>query len=215
MPANSGSAAAIRILVLGDSYSVGESVPPDQTWPCQLAALLRTRGIATAMPTVVARTGWTTDDLSLGIDAAHVSGPYDLVTLLIGVNNQYRGRAVADYRSRLAALLNRAIRFAGSRAERVLLLSIPDWGVTPFAAHRERAVIAAEIDAYNDVGRDEASRTGSHFVDITPISRRASGDPSLLATDGLHPSGTMYTEWVRLLLPVALAAICGPLSPRT
>ena len=162
---------------------------------------------------MVARTGWTTDELSLGIDASHVSGPYDLVTLLIGVNNQFRGRGDGEYRSQLAALLDRAIRFAGSRAERVLLLSIPDWSVTPFAAGRDRVVIAAGIDAYNAVARDEASRSGSPFVDITPISRRASAEPGLLATDGLHPSGTMYAEWAQLLLPVAVAAIHGAMSP--
>jgi lysophospholipase L1-like esterase len=211
--ANNGSAAAVQILALGDSYTIGESVPSDQTWPCRLAALLRTQGIATAVPTVVARTGWTTDELSLGIDAAHVTGPYDLVTLLIGVNNQYRGRAAAEYRSQLTALLDRAIGFAGLRAEHVLVLSIPDWGVTPFAAARERADIAAAIDAYNVVGREEANRAGAHFVDITPISRRASADPSLLATDGLHPSGTMYGEWAQLLLPVALAAMSRRASP--
>jgi lysophospholipase L1-like esterase len=212
---NDGSAAAVRILALGDSYTIGESVRADQTWPCRLAGLLRAQGIATAVPTVVARTGWTTDELSLGIDAAHVSGPYDLVTLLIGVNNQYRGRAAAEYRSQLAALLDRAIRRAGCRAEHVLLLSIPDWGVTPFAAGRERADIAAEIDAYNVVGREEASRAGAHFIDITPISRRASADPGLVATDGLHPSGTMYDEWAQLLLPVALAALCRSASRNT
>lgn len=201
------------MLVLGDSYSVGESVPADQAWPRQLAALLRAEGTPCATPTVVARTGWTTDELSLGIDASHVSGPYDLVTLLIGVNNQFRGRGDGEYRSQLAALLDRAIRFAGSRAERVLLLSIPDWSVTPFAAGRDRVVIAAGIDAYNAVARDEASRSGLPFVDITPISRRASAEPGLLATDGLHPSGTMYAEWAQLLLPVAVAAIHGAMSP--
>jgi lysophospholipase L1-like esterase len=207
------ASATVRMLVLGDSYSIGESVPADQTWPFRLAALLRAQGIACAAPTVVARTGWTTDELALGIDAAHVSGPYDLVTLLIGVNNQYRGRPAAEYQLHLAALLDRAIHFAGARAERVLLLSIPDWSVTPFAAARKRAVIAAEIDAYNAAGREEASRAGSHFVDITQISRRASADPGLMATDGLHPSGTMYAEWAQLLLPVALAAMCRPGSP--
>jgi lysophospholipase L1-like esterase len=213
-PANNGSPTAVRILALGDSYTIGESVHADQAWPCRLAELLRAQGIATAVPTLVARTGWTTDELSAGIDAEHVSGTYDLVTLLIGVNNQYRGRAAAEYRSQLAALLDRAIGFAGFRAERVLLLSIPDWGVTPFAVHRDRAGIAAEIDAYNAVGREEASRTGARFVDITPISRRASVDPGLVAPDGLHPSGTMYAEWAQLLLPVAFAAVSRPVSRR-
>jgi lysophospholipase L1-like esterase len=173
----------------------------------RLAELLRARGIAVAEPRIVARTGWTTDELSAAIDLAGITGPYDLVTLLIGVNNQYRGRGADEYGSQFRELLSRAVSFAGGRASRAIVLSIPDWGVTPFAAGRDRAKIAAEIDAFNAIGRSEAVRAGARFLDITPASRRAS--PELVAHDGLHPSGVMYEGWARLLLPTASEVLAG------
>jgi lysophospholipase L1-like esterase len=194
-------AADVRILALGDSYTIGEAVAVDERWPVRLAALLRARGITLATPEIVARTGWTTDELSAGIDAAHPRGPYDVVTLLIGVNNQYRGRSAAEYRDQLRGLLERAVAFADGRAAHVVVLSIPDWSVTPFAAGRDRALVAREIDAFNAVNRDEARRAGARYVDVTAISRRAVGDPSLVADDGLHPSGSMYEAWAEAALP--------------
>ncbi len=187
----------IRILALGDSYTIGESVPPEQRWPVQLAALLRKRDLAVAEPQIIAKTGWTTDELSTAMDAATLSPPYDLVTLLIGVNNQYRGREVDNYRVEFRALLDRAIDLAGDRPERVLVLSIPDWGVTPFAREQQRdaATVAAEIDAYNAVNREEAQRSGVAWVNITPMTREAATDTTLLAEDGLHPSGRDYARW--------------------
>jgi lysophospholipase L1-like esterase len=197
----------VRMLALGDSYTIGESVAEDEQWPNQFAELLRERQYRLAAPTIVARTGWTTDELSAGIDAGRPGGVFDLVTLLIGVNDQYRGRTSADYRTRFSALLARAVAFAGGRAQRVIVLSIPDWGVTPFAAGRDRKAIAAEIDAFNAVGLEETVRAGAHFVDITPISRRAATASDLIAADGLHPSGHMYAEWARVVLPVVLSAL--------
>lgn len=187
----------IRILALGDSYTIGESVPPEQRWPVQLAALLRKRDLTVAEPQIIAKTGWTTDELSTAMDAATLSPPYDLVTLLIGVNNQYRGREVDNYRVEFRALLDRAIDLAGDRPERVLVLSIPDWGVTPFAREQQRdaATVAAEIDAYNAVNREEAQRSGVAWVNITPMTREAATDTTLLAEDGLHPSGRDYARW--------------------
>ncbi|MGE5730807.1 MAG: SGNH/GDSL hydrolase family protein, partial [Gemmatimonas sp.] len=146
-------AAEIRILALGDSYTIGEGVTTDERWPMQLAAMLRARALQVAAPTIVARTGWTTDELSAGIDDARPTGTYDLVTLLVGVNNQYRGRGVDEYRAQFRALLARAIGFAGGRADRVIVLSIPDWGATPFADGRDRGRIALDIDAFNDANR--------------------------------------------------------------
>lgn len=202
-------AAEVRFLALGDSYTIGEAVSADERWPVRLAALLRARGIAVAEPEIVARTGWTTDELSDGIDAAHPRGPFDLVTLLIGVNNQYRGRSSTEYRSQFGQLLARAIAFSGGRADHVIVLSIPDWGVTPFAAGRDRTRIAREIDELNAISREEALRAGARYVDVTAISRRAAHEPGLVAHDGLHPSAPMYDEWARATLPVA-AAIVAP-----
>ena len=199
--------AEIRILSLGDSYTIGEAVGEHERWPVRLAAELRAQGIGVADPVLIAKTGWTTDELSLGIDAASPSGPFDVVTLLIGVNNQYRGRSAAEYREQFRALLDRAVAFARGEAGRVIVLSIPDWGVTPFAVGRDRAQIAADIDAFNAINREESLHRGSQYVDVTPVSRKADGDPSLVATDGLHPSGAMYALWADLALPAALSAL--------
>ena len=199
----------MRFLALGDSYTIGEGVDDAERWPVQLAALLRERGIQVGDPRIIARTGWTTDELSAAIDDADPQGPYALVSLLIGVNNQYGGRHADEYRVEFAALLQRAIEFADGDASRVIVLSIPDWGVTPFADGRDRTQIASEIDAYNAVNRDEARRAGAHWVDVAPQSRAAGADPAFLVSDGLHPSGRAYAEWARLALPAAAEAL-GP-----
>lgn len=199
----------MRFLALGDSYTIGESVQPAERWPVQLAALLRAQGIKVDDPVIIATTGWTTDELWAGIDRADPQGRFDLVALLIGVNNQYRGRDQEEYRGQFAGLLQRAIDFAGGEPLRVFVLSIPDWGVTPFAEGRDRPAIAAAIDAFNAVNKEETARLGAYYVDVTPLSRRARDDPSLIADDGLHPSGKMYAEWARLALPVARDALGG------
>ena len=200
-------AGKMKFLALGDSYTIGEGVAAADRWPVQLAALLREQGQDFAEPQIIARTGWTTDELSDAIDAADPRGPYDLVSLLIGVNNQYRGRGTEEYRAEFAGLLQRAIGFAGGDASRVIVLSIPDWGATPFAEGRSRANIAAEIDVFNAINRQETERLGARYVDITPQSRTAGSNPAFLAPDGLHYSGLTYAEWARLALPAALAAV--------
>ena len=197
----------MRFLALGDSYTIGESVPPTDRWPVQLTALLSTEGFNIDDPLIIAATGWTTDELLSGIDRANLQGIYDLVSLLIGVNNQYRGRDLEEYRRQFVALLKRAVGFANGVPAHVLVLSIPDWSVAPFAAGRDRAKIAAEIDQFNVINREEAERAGAHYIDVTSISRQAAADPELIAGDGLHPSGKMYAEWARLALPVARKAI--------
>lgn len=199
--------ADARFLALGDSYTIGEGVAPEERWPVRLAAALRAAGVAAGEPELIARTGWTTDELEAAIGERAPGGPYDLVSLLVGVNNQYRGRGVEEYRGQLRRLLGRAVPLAGGRPQRVLVVSIPDWGVTPFAEGRDRRRIAAEIDAFNAVARSEAATAGCRFIDVTAVSRRAPSEPALLAGDGLHPSGAMYREWVEVLLPEALAAI--------
>jgi lysophospholipase L1-like esterase len=195
---------SLRYLALGDSYTIGEGVAADERWPAQLAAMLRAHGLDVADPEIVATTGWTTDELAAGIDAAAPRGPYALVSLLIGVNNQYRGLAVDAYRAEFHGLLERAISFAGGDPRRVIVLSIPDWGVTRFADGRDRARIAREIDAFNAVNRDVARELGARWVDVTPASRRA---PAAVVADGLHPSGVQYREWATLALPQAQAAL--------
>jgi len=196
----------MRFLALGDSYTIGESVSPTERWPAQVVVALRAQGVAVADPEIIAVTGWTTDELNVGIDRAQPQSRYELVSLLIGVNNQYRGYDTGEYRKEFAALLKRAIGFAGDEAQRVIVISIPDWGVTPFAQHsgRNPATIASEIDLFNAINREETERAGARYVDITPGSRRALTDTTLIAGDGLHPSGKMYTEWANAVTSVAL-----------
>jgi lysophospholipase L1-like esterase len=197
----------LQLLALGDSYTIGESVPEGERWPMQLAAMLAKRGLALEPPLIIARTGWTTDELAAAIAERKPTGPFQLVTLLIGVNNQYRGRDAENYRQEFRALLDQAVGFAGHRADRVIVLSIPDWGVTPSAEGRDRAKIAGEIDYFNRINWEEATRVGAHYVDVTPISRRAAREPRLVADDGLHPSGEMYRQWAEKVLPEAIAAL--------
>lgn len=210
--------APVQYLALGDSYTIGESVEPDGRWPMQLVAALRADGVAIDDPRTIATTGWTTDELSAAIDtaaAAPLGDDYGLVTLLIGVNNQYRGRTVDEYAHDFAVLLERAIGFAGRRADRVVVLAIPDWGVTPFAARsgRDTAAIARELDAYNAAAAKLCAQRGVAFVDIAPVSRERGAEPAMLADDGLHPSAAMYREWSRLALPVARRLLAQTHAP--
>lgn len=194
---------ALSWLALGDSYTIGEGVPMAGRWPQQLAVALRDRNIALDDPLTIATTGWTTDELDAGIDAQPPKGPFDFVSLLIGVNNQYRGRSVDDYGTQFDALLRRAVGFSGGRAARVLVLSIPDWGVTPYAEGRDRQRIAAELDAYNAAASDACTRHGIAFVDITDLSRLHGAEPAMLVDDGLHPSAKMYALWSQRAQPLA------------
>jgi lysophospholipase L1-like esterase len=200
-------AGALHYLALGDSYTVGEGVSRRARWPVQLAARLRERGVVVADPQIIAQTGWTTANLAAALEAAQPHGPFALVSIQIGVNNQFQGRDIEEYRRELDALLQRALAFGEGDASRVLVLSIPDWGVTPFAAGRDHERIAAELDRFNQVCREEAERAGVRYVDVTPESRHAAADRTLLAGDGLHPSAKMYASWVDLSLPAALAAL--------
>lgn len=203
---SASSRRGTRILSLGDSYTIGEAVNAADRWPVRLASRLRETGMVVEDPVIIAQTGWTTDELNAAIDSARLDSNFDLVTLLIGVNNQYRGRSAEEYRTEFRGLLRRAITFAVSRPSRVVVVSIPDWGATPFGSRSGRDVVrvAAEIDAFNAIGNAEASGAGASFVDVTAISRRASRDQSLVASDGLHPSGAMYEEWTTAILPVAI-----------
>ena len=199
----------LTYLALGDSYTVGEGVEASGRWPLQLARALREAGVPLADPRIIATTGWTTDELSAAMDAAEPLGHYDFVSLLIGVNNQYRGRELDEYRVQFATLLWRALGLNGNRPGRLLVLSFPDWGVTPFAAQsgRDLAQVARETDAFNAAAREACALRGVRFIDVTGLSRAHGAEPAMLAEDGLHPSATMYAEWIRLALPAARLAL--------
>ncbi|MGE3076379.1 MAG: SGNH/GDSL hydrolase family protein [Dehalococcoidia bacterium] len=196
----------LRFLALGDSYTIGEGVGAEERWPNQLALMLRAGGIEVAEPEIIAQTGWTTGELLEAVVQSGVSGTFGLVSLLIGVNNQYRAASLDDFCREYAQLLEVALQFAGGEPGRVLVLSIPDWGVTPFAAGRNTGRVAREIDAFNATVKTEASRCEVRFVDVTGISRHPE-TRSLLAADGLHPSGVMYRKWAEAALPAVMAAL--------
>jgi lysophospholipase L1-like esterase len=195
----------IQYLALGDSYTIGESVETHERWPNQLAALIESSPVFASRRvdvSIIARTGWTTQELWEGIQGQELDPPYDLVSLLIGVNNQYRGYDIDEYRKQFAFLLNKSVQFAGGDPRRVIVLSIPDWGVTPFAQGSDRKQIAKDIDGFNAVNREETEGAGAQYLDITPISRQVVQSPPLIASDGLHPSGEMYAEWAKRVLPI-------------
>lgn len=196
-------------LALGDSYTIGEMVAVDESFPAQLVKSLNADLLPFAPPIIIAKTGWTTDELDAGINASKELKPkYDLVTLLIGVNNQYRGLDTAEYRKQFTKLLQRALKFAGNNPNHVFVISIPDWGVTPFALAngRDPHKVGREIDIFNSINKYITEQFGISYTDITPHSRNAKTDPSLIAADGLHPSGLMYAEWVSQLKPKVLKA---------
>jgi lysophospholipase L1-like esterase len=194
----------IRLLSLGDSYTIGQGVVESERWPNQLARALEAEGSPPVEVRIVAQTGWTTSDLDAGIDAAAPEGPFDLVTLLVGVNNQFRGLDPDEYRAEFAALLERA---AGFSKGPVLVVSIPDWGVTPLGGSYDRERVALEIDEFNAIARSEAEAAGAEWVYVTPISR--SDIVGLVAADALHPSGLQYGLWVEEILPVARQLLDG------
>lgn len=204
---NAVAAAPKRYLALGDSYTIGESVAESGRFPVQLVAALREHGRDFADPEIVARTGWTTSELQDAIDLAKPKPPFELVTLLIGVNNQFRGGDLRRYRSEFGKLLQHAIALAGRDKAQVLVLSIPDWGVTPFARTDRRGAktIGKQIDAFNAEAREVCHKNGVRFIDITPDSRERGGDTDMLTVDRLHPSAAMYARWVETVVREAFA----------
>ncbi len=186
-------------LALGDSYTIGESVDENKNFPNQVFALLRKENISIDDPGIVAKTGWTTDELQDQLSRTRLAVPFDFVTLLIGVNNQYRGRSEKEYAQQFEELLHQAIGYAGDKANHVIVLSIPDWGVTPFAKDRDRNKIAKEIDAFNTINETIAKKHKVHYINITPFTREAANDRTLVAADGLHPSAKDYARWAKLV----------------
>ena len=191
-----------RMLNIGDSYTIGEAVLSTENFPHQLQLQLNNSGIEISSPEIIATTGWTTDELMNGINENLPSPPYDLVTLLIGVNNQYRGKSIDEYRKEFRELLELAIKYASNISANVIVISIPDWGVMPFAEARDRKKIAEEIDVFNKVNEEEAIKSCCPYCNITAISRNATTDLSLAASDGLHPSAKQYELWVEKIIPL-------------
>ena len=187
-------------LALGDSYTIGEQVPMKDNFPHQAVALLQKQHFDVADPVIIATTGWTTDELATSIREHNVSETYSFVTLLIGVNNQYRGRSIENYREEFKQLLDQAIVFAGGHAQNVFVLSIPDWGVTPFAEGRDRQKIAKEIDEYNAACKRITLSHKCQYIEITASTREHGQDEEYLAPDGLHPATKEYTVWAERLV---------------
>ena len=191
----------VKFLALGDSYTIGESVSEKERWPVQLIDSLRKRGIDCEDPKIIATTGWRTDQLKEAIKSASLSNEYTLVSLLIGVNNQYQGKSPETYKPEFEELLKTAIELAGGNKLHVFVVSIPDYGFTPFGKAKKAAITKA-IDVYNMVNRAITEKAGVTYITITDISRKSLEQPDLVAEDGLHPSGKMYTAWVQRILQV-------------
>ena len=203
-PKTNKAVKSYTYLALGDSYTIGESVSADASFPSQLIAALKTDTSVLETPKIIAKTGWTTDELIAAIKSTTLQPKYDFVTLLIGVNNQCRSFDTVVYRKEFKELLQTAIKYAGDKPENVFVLSIPDWSVTQFAKNSGRDItkISAEIDFYNAINKEETAKTKAIYLDITPISREATSNLNLIANDGLHPSALMYNKWVSSLVPL-------------
>lgn len=196
-------------LALGDSYTIGEQVPTAENFPHLLATMLNAQGLKVTEPVIIATTGWTTDELAAAIKERNIQDTFSFVTLLIGVNNQYRGRDLDNYRQEYTQLLDTTIRYANGHVNNVFVLSIPDWGVTPFADGRDRAQIAKDIDAYNAACKDITLTHKCHYLDITDSTRKNGTTPAYLAEDGLHPSGKEYKIWAERLTPTVAKVLKG------
>lgn len=198
----------LSCLALGDSYTIGEQVPAEENFPNQTAAMLKSDfSLSVTTPRVIAVTGWTTDELAAAIKAENIQGTFDFVTLLIGVNNQYRNRDIENYNEEFTALLRQAVAFAGGDSNRVFVLSIPDWGTTPFAEGRDRQEIAEKIDQYNTVNRSVTMAHHCHYLDITDSTRAHGTDESYLTPDKLHYAAKEYRVWAERLAPLVAATL--------
>lgn len=192
----------VHFLALGDSYTIGESVEESMRWPNILAHTLGKINFAFEKPTIVAKTGWTTSELANTLLEENISSNYDVVSLLIGVNNQYRGYPIEQYKREFTSLLEQAIIYAGGKSEKVFVVSIPNYGVTPFGIKKGEDKIRQELLTYDAIADSIAATFSIPFVNITPISENAKQDPSLIASDQLHPSAKQYQQWVELITPV-------------
>ncbi len=196
-------------LALGDSYTIGEQVPIENNFPFQTARLLREENVEVAEPVIVAKTGWTTDELAMAVREEGIKETFSFVTLLIGVNNQYRGRDLENYKQEFSQLLDQAIVFANGHTQNVFVLSIPDWGVTPFAEGKDRELIAKQIDDYNAAKKEITLAHKCNFCDITDSTRKNGSEKEYLAEDGLHPSAREYSIWAERLAPMIVGVLKG------
>ena len=190
----------IKYLALGDSYTIGESVMEEERWPVQLRDSLTDRGSVFEEFKIIATTGWRTDDLSRAMDKEELKNKYNLVSLLIGVNNQYQGKSVDSYKPEFEALLDKAVSLAGGKKDQVFVVSIPDYAFTPFGQGRDFVKISTELESYNTACKQITLDKGIKHIDITKISKDGVKIPELVASDGLHPSAKQYTLWVEKIL---------------
>lgn len=197
----------MRLLALGDSYTVGTAVDADDRWVTRLVERLRADGLEVADPRIVAADGWPSDRLAEAIEHRSLEAPYDLVTLLVGANDAYRDRPVQEFRPDFVALLERAVEFAGGDPSAVVVVTIPDYSVTPHVEDHARADHARRLEAYNRAVREEAAAAGARLVDVVPISRQVADDDDLVADDGLHPSPAQHERWLERIYPVARSAL--------
>jgi len=186
---------SVHYLALGDSYTIGASVEREVNFPNQTFQLLKSAGFKTGSLQIIAKNGWTAEDLISAVATTNKRSNYQVVTLLIGVNNQYQGRPSKEFEPSFLSLLKSAIALTGNRPKRVFVISIPDWGITPFASGRDRKEVANEIDAYNLVCEKNAKAQGANFINITDAYRLDGAKPDYLSSDGLHPSKLEYTKW--------------------
>jgi len=192
-----------KFLALGDSYTIGESVPEAERWPVQLARIMSERGQKTDAPRIIATTGWRCDQLKKAIEDAKLENDWGMVSLLIGVNNQYQKRTAESYAPEFEELLDMAVKLAGGKKENVFVVSIPDYGFTPFGKPKQ-AEITKAIDEFNNVNRNITAKKGIKYVEITDLTREGLAKPEYVAADGLHPSGKMYSLWVERILVALL-----------
>ena len=205
---NTSDTALRYLLALGDSYTIAQAVPEADRFPVQAVAALNAEGIKFYTPEIIARTGWTTTDLLGGIAATPPARKsYDIVTLLIGVNNQHQMQSQQQYAIEFTVLLNKAVQYAGNNKKRVIVLSIPDYSVTPYGNTPLKDTIAREIDEFNAINKQLSAKADVNYLDITAFTRLAATNPNLIAADGLHPSAIEYKVWVDALIPVINQAL--------
>jgi lysophospholipase L1-like esterase len=188
---------SVRYLALGDSYTYGDGVSLQGSFPYQLSDTLGRQGYLVSVPTEVALFGWTSGDLLSSLNASKITQKFDFVTLLIGANDEAHGISTTTFTANLDILIATAIQYTNGDKSRVFVLSIPDWSVTPFAANMDKPAIAAGVDLFNTINQVEAEKFGANYIDLTALSEMAATDPSLTSADGLHPSAKMYALWVK------------------